>query len=108
MPLDAPSIINPAPTNGGPWWSKMVTQWGPVTVAFLLMLGFLLTQVYTGLSLANNKLDGLFVSNKAHDAVVEEIRRNTNEQVYLLRLICSGVWKTDDARARCNSNFGYR
>lgn len=91
-----------------PWYAKLFSQMGPVTAGFVAMLAFLLMFVYNSLTLANNKLDGLHNRSERHEQIVDQIRQQTIEQVYLLRSICVEVAKSDVARLRCTQSGGFR
>jgi len=87
--------------NGGPWW----TRWGLVGVLVLGLMAVTTGIVPSALTQTKQAAEEAVKEVKEHRQKEEELRREISqrleEQSRLLRGICVGVVRTDDARERC-------
>ena len=87
--------------NGGPWW----TRWGLVGVLVLGLLAVTTGIVPSALTQTKQAAEDAVKEVKEHRQKEEELRREISQrmedQSRILRAICVGVARTDEARERC-------
>jgi hypothetical protein len=93
------SQLSLAVKNGsGPWWSRAVSQWGPVVVIVFILLG-----IVTGMIPSKfDKMDHIDSLLQTHVAQEIERQRTSEAEQKLLRVICRNTAKTDIARDSCD------
>ena len=87
--------------NNGPWW----TRWGLVGVLILGMLGVTTGIVPSALTQTKQAVEETTRQIKEHREKEEQLRRELveklEEQSRIMRAVCVGVARTEEARERC-------
>ena len=87
--------------RNGPWW----TRWGLVGVLILGMLGVTTGIVPSALTQTKQAVEETTRQIKEHREKEEQLRRELveklEEQSRIMRAVCVGVARTEEARERC-------
>ena len=87
--------------RNGPWW----TRWGLVGVLILGMLGVTTGIVPSALTQTKQAVEETTRQIKEHREKEEQLRRDLveklEEQSRIMRAVCVGVARTEEARERC-------